>query len=356
MERPLCVVFADAFAFSCYKKLDGLKDYKLCKINPGIGYSSNLHYILFDGKGPDDVGFFTDYCWGESQPKKVGALQRSCDDIVTLNNLYRFFRRKFTKKSDNIPFSEASYFSTKGKYKFMLDGDCYVFGRKVSKAYERDYKKSFERANQYIEDGSDGIVVVLEELDHFGHEVGSEGKKYVGYATEILRETRCLFDKFEKKFSNAICVLISDHGMSDVVCSVDIIDGLKKRFGLPGEKYQFYNDSVYLRLWTNDRNTLSKLKNHFDCIDVLALVDDVERKKHKTENIKFGQLIYRLKEGYVFEPNCFGVAIRGGARGIHGYMEPTDKASGILVTRELLQDTIDATGVYEQISTMCCRP
>lgn len=354
MNRPLCVVFADAFACGCYKSLDGLKNYHLCKINPGIGYSSNLHYTLFDGKPPDHVGFFTDYCWTGVPQKKVGLWRRTCDEIAALNNICRLVRRGCTKRSDNIPFSEASYFSRKGSYKFMLDGECSVFGRTAAKAYEKDYKKSFELAHRYVDAGVDGMIVVLEELDHAGHEAGAAGKKYVDRAAEILNETRRLFERFEEKYPDAVCVLISDHGMSDVLCSVDITDGLKKRFGLPGDHYQFYNDSVYLRLWADSKSTLHELKRYLDRVDVLALVDDAERKRQGAANALWGQLIYRLKEGYVFEPNCFGAALRGGSRGVHGHMEPTDTASGLLVTKYISQDTIDAVDVFEKLRDICC--
>lgn len=51
MEKPVCVVFADAFAYSSYIQLGGLGgEFSVQKIKPGIAYSSNLHYLLFDGK------------------------------------------------------------------------------------------------------------------------------------------------------------------------------------------------------------------------------------------------------------------------------------------------------------------
>ena len=49
MEKPVCVVFADAFAYSSYIQLGGLGGgFSVQKIKPGIAYSSNLHYLLFE--------------------------------------------------------------------------------------------------------------------------------------------------------------------------------------------------------------------------------------------------------------------------------------------------------------------
>lgn len=354
MSKPLCVVFADAFAYGCYKKLGGLSGgYNLRKIIPGIGYSSNLHYLLFEGKNPEKVGFFTDYNWHPAQLTKISLIKRKCDEIMTFNNIYRVVRRKLTKQSDNIPFAESAYFSNKGTYKFMQNGECRVFNRKVDKAYGSDIYESFHLANLFVDQGKDGIIVVLEELDHSGHEVGSSGEKYIKYATEILSETEKLFTKFSELHPEGICIMISDHGMSDVTCTIDVMDGLKKRFGVPGSEYQFYNDSVYLRLWANDLELRGQIKLYLDKISALSFISDEQRKKHGVAALdEFGHLIYRLKEGYAFGPNCFGVAIRGGSRGMHGYMEPTNEASGILVTRILdsKASTIDACDVYDMIS------
>lgn len=142
MEKPVCVVFADAFAYSSYIQLGGLGGgFSVQKIKPGIAYSSNLHYLLFDGKTPDDIGFFTDYCWRKAEYNNPGKMKNSLDQIDTLNNLYRAFERKFTKRHDNIPFGERAFFECKGKYKFMEPGECTVFGRKVVKAYKKQQKQ-----------------------------------------------------------------------------------------------------------------------------------------------------------------------------------------------------------------------
>ena len=97
--KPLCVVFADAFAYSTYIKLGGIgSDFSVQKIKPGIAYSSNLHYLLFDGQTPDDVGFFTDYCWKSAKYINPGIIKKNFDQIDTLNNFYRALVRKITKK------------------------------------------------------------------------------------------------------------------------------------------------------------------------------------------------------------------------------------------------------------------
>ena len=350
MEKSVCVVFADAFAYSSYIQLGGLGGgFSVQKIKPGIAYSSNLHYLLFDGKTPDDVGFFTDYCWRKAEYNNPGKMKNSLDQIDTLNNLYRAFERKFTKRHDNIPFGERAFFECKGKYKFMEPGECTVFGRKVVKAYKKTAEESFDEAEEQVTRGEKGIVVVLEILDHVGHEVGSEGTKYVDAAKMVIERTKNLFNHFKEKNPEGVCILISDHGMGDVLTGVDVLNPMKRLFGLPGEKYQVYNDSLYLRIWADSNEMLFKIGNYLNKIGCLNQIDESNRKKYGVTKHEFGDLIYVLKNGYYFNPNCFGVSLRGGVAGLHGYMEPLDQVSGILVTEFGSEEMIDAMNVFNTV-------
>lgn len=356
MRTPLCVVFSDAFAYRTYNYLGGLgTGYTHKKIIPGIGYSSNLHYLLFDGKTPDELGFFTDFTWTSSTVRKVGKLRRVCDNIETVNNLYRYFMRKVTKNNANIPFSEQDFFFRNGRYKFMTEDSTSVFGVCVDCAYECDNTNAcFDRAVQYLHDGSDGVIVVLEELDHIGHIVGSLGEQYLESAQNILVKTRMLFDVFQEKYENSVCILISDHGMSDVCAGINVYESIKRKFGLPGERYQIYMDSVYLRLWSDDKDFLESISDFLKKINVLVLIDDSARGRYGVKGRSCGDIIFRLREGYVFLPNNFGVSFRGGCNGIHGYMESSDSASGILVTNKPIDgnDFIDAYDVFERVRSI----
>ena len=356
MDRPLCVVFSDAFAYRTYSLLGGIgNNYFLKKIIPGIGYSSNLHYLLFDGKTPDQVGFFTDYTWKQAKAKKNSRLHRLCDEIETVNNIYRFFSRRLTKNHANIPFSEEAFFTQTGKYKFMTENPTSVFGRKVDMAYiPNDMETSFILANKYLEEGKNSIAVVIEELDHIGHKTGSLGEEYLQCAKIVMERTKSLFDSFVAKYTDALCILISDHGMSDVYAGVNVFDGMKRTFGLPGDRYQAYMDSVYLRLWSDNKEVLYKLKEYFGKMDVLVEIDDNQRTKFGVTNRSFGDLIFRLREGYVFQPNSFGVSIKGECAGIHGFMEATESASGILVSNNLIDeyDIIEANDVFRKVKSI----
>ncbi len=351
--RPLCVVFSDAFAFASYSKLEELNlDNKLYKLTPGIAYSSNLHYQIFQGKGPDDLGVFTDFAYDmHSQEIKSGKLARFLDTTRPINDLYRFIYRKTTKRSDNIPFSERKAFVHKGSYLFMQHGECVVFGRQCEKAYEATVEQSFQKAAEFLENGAQNIVVVLEELDRQGHVVGCSGREYMTAADSIVRQTERLFGRFLEKYPDGVYMLISDHGMADVHTGVNVTDYIYRICGLPGKDYFFFNDSVYLRFWSKDREKLERIRAAMEKCEYLVYLDDVQREEFGAADKQFGDLLYRLKQGYVFDPSCFGITGHAICAGMHGYMEHSDEASGIVVTNMRLGERkeIGANIVYREI-------
>jgi hypothetical protein len=354
--RPLCVVFADAFAYGTYQKINGQIDSgHLYKLTPGIGYSSNLHYQIFEGKGPDDVGFFTDYAYDSSvKDISCGKMGAYLDRTRAVNEIIRFAERRLTPKNDNIPYCERRAFFQKGTYLFMQEGDCLVFGRKCAKAYGSNVEASFNKAEEYIKDGERNIVVVLEELDRQGHLVGSGGNAYVDAAERIVNLSNALFSQFISKYPDGDYMLISDHGMADVKMGINVHDVLFSRLGAPGKNYTYFNDSVYLRFWAGNQEIIEKIQELLQSCNVLILIDQETRQLCKATNTQFGQLIYRLREGYVFDPSCFVITGHSLCYGMHGYMEHSDEASGIIVTNVALGDADDicVNEIYSKITSL----
>lgn len=352
----ICVVFADAFASKCYKTLNvsELSEYYTYQLIPGVAYSSNLHYQIFQGKTPDDVGFFCDNEFIGASQNNPSKLKRTLDRIDSANTIYRWMSYKLGRPITNIPYSESKSFKNTGKYLFKQDGDCIVFGRKVDKVTEDKYNSNiaFDKANDLLKNGCENMILVLNELDHKGHHVSCLGENYRAAAQNIVNRTVELFEAFRERYTNSYCLLISDHGMSYVHSSLNIYDRLYDQFGLPGKDYYFINDSVYLRLWFFNDKLKMDMMSWLDKIDALTLIPDCEREHFGITEYKFGELIYRLHEGYVFCPNSFNALIKGVPAGMHGYMENTETASGIVVSSSKIFEgnAIEARRVYEVIT------
>lgn len=351
--NPICVVFADAFAYGSYTALEGLDiENKLYRLTPGIAYSSNLHYQIFQGKSPDKLGVFTDFAY-DMKTKKTNCsrIMRFLDRTRPLNDLYRYISHKIKKDHDNIPFSERKAFVSKGTYMFMQEGNCTVFGRECAKVYESDLRTSFEKAHHFLDSQEENIVVVLEELDRQGHVVGCRGNAYMDAAGMIVKQASVLFQHFKEKHPDGIYMLISDHGMAYVNAGINIVDLIYRTVGMPGKDYFFFHDSVYLRFWSEDAEVLKRIKKAVEQCDALCLIDQKDREKYGAANAEFGALLYRLKQGYVFDPSCFGITGHAIVTGMHGYLEHSDEASGIVVTNlDLGKDQdISACKIYDQV-------
>lgn len=351
----ICVVFADAFALRSFKMLhvESLSKYHLYHLIPGVAYSSNLHYQIFQGKTPDDVGFFCDNEFVGESKNNPSRLKKTLDRVESANTIYRWLGYKFGKPITNIPYSEANSFKNTGRYLFKEPGDCFVFEKQVEKITENKYDSNiaFDRAEQLLADGIENMVLVLNELDHKGHQVSCLGESYLKAAQNIIQRTEILFEKFKAKFPGSYCLLISDHGMSYVHSSINIYDRLYDQFGLPGKDYYFINDSVYLRMWFFNEEKKKRIMDWLRKIDVLNQLTEDERAYFGVTNYKFGEIIYRLSEGYVFCPNSFNALLKGVPAGMHGYMEPTETASGIVVSSESITNeaSIQARDVYSLI-------
>lgn len=349
--KPLCTVFVDAFAFSSYVAIgeEPFEGSHLYKLRPGIGYSSNLHHVIFQGNSPDDIGFFTDYAFNLSSTKlSVGKIKRFLDYVDAANSLVRYVRRRLTGRNDNIPFSESGCFKQSSSYLFQDVDEVEVFGRKSRVFSSESIDHAFEDAENWIVEGCQNVTVAINELDELGHQYGSASKEYELAARHVIERCRSLFSVFKSAHPDGVCMLISDHGMADEYAAVNVIDGLYERFGLPGKDYFFFCDSVYMRVWTDNSILRERLGDFFASIDAIVRVDAGERERYGVTSRKFGDDIYRLKQGYVFKPNCFGVVLKRCSRGIHGYMEPSDDASGIVVCSNILVDgkEIGAEEVY----------
>ena len=351
--KPICVVFADAFAYGGYIHLEGIGvENSLYRLTPGIAYSSNLHYQIFQGKSPDDLGVFTDFAYDmKTKDLSCGKIGRFMDKTRPVNDLYRFLYRKITKKSDNIPFCERKAFVRKGKYMFMQDGECFVFGRRCAKAYEKTVDASFEKANAFLDSGEENIAVVLEELDCRGHVVGYKGKEYTEAAKEIIEKSTHLFKKFKEKYPDGYYMLISDHGMAYVNTGINITDYITRIAGAPGKDYFFFNDSVYLRFWSENEEKLANIQSAMQDCTALVFLDADTRKRFGAADLQFGNLLYRLKQGCVFDPSCFGITGHAICTGMHGYMEHTDESSGIVATNIDLGSEIDigANEIFDHV-------
>lgn len=356
-ERPLCVVFVDGLSVESYENSARRPAKLSCTgIVPGAAYSSNLHYLLFQGRTPDELGFFADAGFdGAFHPPRhrLGRVRAACDSIPALNAVIRYARRLILHRNDNTPFAEASLFRRQGAYLFEgKERECEVFGRAAMKSYvPGDWKATFDAAESLLASGAETVVAVIDSVDHIGHADGPRSASYAETVDDVLSAADRLLTRFADAYPQALCVLLSDHGMSPCRASVDVMSHLHAEFGLPGTDYAYYCDATYLRIWARSGELRGALAAHMMDLPGIQLVSEPQRIALGFASRRHGELIYNLSEGLTFLPNCFGVVLRRPARGLHGYLQPTPSSSGVLALSEhSLPDYVPAAKVHDIVS------
>lgn len=351
-NNKIFIVFSDAFSYMLFKNLNNpLKEQlKYSKIIPGAGYSSNLHYEIFQGKNPDSVGFFTDYGIKNknvTNNSKLGIF----DKIDTFNNILRFGRKKILKKTDNIPFSEAKNFEKKGSYLFNEKSEVVAFDNIFHVIYKGCYLETFAEANLFLKSKNvDNTILIINEMDHEGHKLNNQSEEYRNLGKSILENTYNFYKNIMAIYPDSKFVFISDHGMANVYYSINITNKLNYNFGLPGENYFYYCDSLYLRLWFNDENLKKTIIEFLSNIPELIYLNENDRINYGLTNYKYGEVIYCLKKGCMFSPNNFDTNLKAQAMGLHGYLSADDDCSGVFATNFAINKSeISIREIYKTI-------
>jgi hypothetical protein len=126
-------------------------------------------------------------------------------------------------------------------------------------------------------------------------------------------------------------VLLSDHGMSPVYNKISL--SLEDEFGpQKTDRYLYFLDSLILRVWVFDGALSKEIEDFLLSRNFGHLLSTTERKYYGVTNKQFGDLIFILNEGYVFEPNYFGFGVRGVIHGMHGYLPDSEMQKGVLLS------------------------
>jgi predicted AlkP superfamily pyrophosphatase or phosphodiesterase len=135
--------------------------------------------------------------------------------------------------------------------------------------------------------------------------------KYVEDLVTLLR----------KKSQNLNVLVMSDHGMSKVNETLDILAELRKLRSRIYEDYVAFVDSTMIRFWFFNEEAaleISELLGQIKCGHTLTTTEK-ELLKIPIDP-KFGETIFVLDEGYLLHPSFFSA--KSDVKGMHGYAYP----------------------------------
>ncbi|MFY7670054.1 alkaline phosphatase family protein [Tenacibaculum sp. MEBiC06402] len=353
----MLIVFIDALPASKGFEFSKLKTSKLI---PNLGYSVNLHNELFNGKTPDQMGFFGEYLYNEDVKPSKEYLFKALNLIeylpFKLNYLFKIFLRKFFRvRIGQIPFKYVPYFNRKGKYPFikecnsMLDSFKTFITDDLQNGLGNRDEVALKGVFSYLKQGNDlnkDIFISLCDLDGIGHKFGTMSPEYNQRLDYLSENVENVMNVYEEIFPNEPMVVLSDHGMSNVESYVDprsVIKEIEKKYNS-----KVFYDSLYIQVFINSVNDITKdvesISNLLSASLPVKVFNEEERKMYGVTNKTFGNVLGVLNDRLAFSPNLFGYLKM---KAYHGYLPNSDDNKGIFLHKNLIEGNLEEINSIE---------
>ena len=363
-------IFIDALPHSeiekCYSSW--FKSMQFAILKPNIAYSSCLHWQLYCNKYPDERKKFVDWLKINENDDKVikyANLFRPLDNFTFASFCVRKIFNKYILKNNSfafIPFKFRKLFSNQAQYLFW---DKNVYSKEENfKDYlvisqdenKKTFEKTFVEALEQIKN-SKKIFINFGFADYIGHRC-ARGAEYDKRLKPYMERVKEIIQKYLEYYPNEEVIIMSDHGMSTINKKINI--NLEKRFGKQSEStYIAYMDSCIMCVWSKDMNLLRKIKNYLETINYGHMLTEEERVYYKATDRLFGDIIFNLREGYVFKNSWFGQSKRRNkfGEGMHGFwpeLEAVDQMAVIISinSNRQLKKVYDYSDAYKLVSSI----
>lgn len=337
-KTPTLLVFVDGLNYDVANDyLNFVNKNNSSVVTPGIGFSNNIYPEMLCGTNPDEIGYFNEWSPRNKGTKQTNSMLKFLD-ILRFNKYLNAGLRKIILKKifkldfANIPFRYVHLFKPQGSHQFRdLPDDSLLnkYNFEIYDAFETGLKRRI-RDFKIIEDLEGSMLpqrnyfLSLLDLDHTSHVFGTRSIEVQDHLKVIEQKLKLIFEKFINLNPTGQIFLFSDHGMVDVNKGVRF--DIEKHLGrMDVNKYLYFVDSTYARIWIKDNKIESQLVKYLKSRNYGKIVSQEERITHGLSNKEFGDYIFRANEGVMFVPNFYGGRIN---KAMHGYDSklPSQKA------------------------------
>ncbi len=176
----------------------------------------------------------------------------------------------------------------------------------------------------------DFIFLYLPRLDGFLHAEGSDGqtvRDHLSWYEGWLLRLQALAHEAAEEVDFFV---FSDHGMTDVHGSADLITPVEAQFGRNGDRYLAFYDSTMARFWSDDAATRDEIEAFLQGRPEGRIIPPDELKELGVgfEDRSQGDVVFALHEGLILVPSYMG---RSMLAGMHGYHPDAKDASACLL-------------------------
>lgn len=343
-------VFIDAFGWELLNKhpfLDDVLQTKT-KLDTVLGYSCTCDPTILTGKMPEEHGHFSFFYYNPQKspfricrlldifPKfftKRGRVRRLLSKI-----LVRYYKFTGYFQIYNMPFKHLHLFDYSEKRDIyqkhgINSGDSNIFD------YLRDNNIDF-----YLSDWRHGekenlqalrnamkdkqvpfAYLYLAAMDATLHQYGTNHELVAQKIAWYSRELQGILDLAKTHYSDVKLHVFSDHGMTNVHDTFDlmaIINNLPYKFG---KDYAAVYDSTMARFWFFNDEARRDITQSLSSVAAGHILDEKQLRNYGCyfEDHRYGELFFLMKPGVLICPSFMGDKP---LKGMHGYC-PDDKDS-----------------------------
>lgn len=190
--------------------------------------------------------------------------------------------------------------------------------------YRTPEKENFKALRAAVASPARVLFLYTADLDALMHRVGTSHERVGAKLAEYERWIEAVVEEASSRKREATFFLFSDHGMTDVVKSVDLrakVESWGYRFG---RDFVAFYDSTMARFWCEARRR-NDLAARLDDTSWGRVLEEEELRSLgcRFDGAPYGDLIFLLKPGYLIVPSFMG---REPLAAMHGY-HPDDPSS-----------------------------
>lgn len=202
--------------------------------------------------------------------------------------------------------------------------------------------------------------VKLNNLDHCGHRFGPIPSLFQDQLAKTDSHVEKVVTLLQKQNPELNVMILTDHGMSKVHGTVNILGGLKQLKSKIYQDYAAFVDSTMIRFWFFEEGARQEVCGFLSQMRSGHILNSKEKELLKIpSDPSYGEEIYALDEGFIFHP-CFFHS-RSPLKGMHGYAYPkTSEAVPMLImNKEMKQISkfdgeINYTDIFSVLADSFC--
>ncbi|MHA1696267.1 MAG: alkaline phosphatase family protein [Candidatus Helarchaeota archaeon] len=317
-----------------------------------LGYSSGIHPSIWSGKYQEELGKFLVYSYDENS--KHFAWMRNLRifpqkfrqyfiGFLKIPYYMTFFPNwllsKWYKKSIlPIPASMdplmAKYFKIEDKM-FRNDFLKILKDNRITYTVQSDRDNpNYSKKTEWYLSNKDLDLFFSWYVDILGHYPGPKSKELHSKMKDYDKKITKIYDKAVKKYDKVNIFVFSDHGMEEVIGTINVKSILDKSDLVPVKDYISFYDSTMVRFWVKSEKIKKQIVNLLSDVNHLTYLDQKLKNKYHInfKDRKWGDLFFLADNGYRIFPDYFS-PVRFNTKGMHGYFpEKNNNAKGIFIS------------------------